>query len=140
MVTGADGRELGFSVAGSFDAVLVDVPCSCEGNVRKDSVALLKAVDKAELLVRQQELLRSGWEAVRPGGWLVYSTCTFDVEENEEQVERFLRAVEAVEVDVGSYLEGVVSGSHGAQLWPQSMDVEGFFVCRGTGWLALFRA
>eukprot|EP00438_Fugacium_kawagutii_P015329 Skav233070 [mRNA] locus=scaffold1468:199720:200472:- [translate_table: standard] len=80
MVTSADGRELGDLAPEAFDAVLADVPCSCEGNARKDAAALLSACGttnegpakhKEELVDRQQGILQSAWRALKPGGFLV---------------------------------------------------------------------
>lgn len=71
-----------------FDVVVVDAPCSGEGMFRKEA----KAVEQWSILnvemcaKRQKEILESVWPALRPGGLLVYSTCTFNIEENEQNV------------------------------------------------------
>lgn len=144
LVTSVDGRALGDLAPGAFDAVLADVPCSCEGNVRKDASALLRACGsskegpaehKEELVERQQGILQSAWRALKPGGHLVYSTCTFDYWENQGQCQRFLAQLEGAEhapvpIDVMSCLDlpGSAGTETGAQIWPQQFDVEGFFV------------
>ena len=61
-----------------FDVVAVDAPCSGEGMMRKDATGCV---------ARQEEILSNVWDALRPGGYLVYSTCTFNTRENEEMVE-----------------------------------------------------
>lgn len=72
-----------------FDFVLVDAPCSGEGMFRKDAFAVEQwSVANVELCAkRQREILSGVWDALRPGGLLVYSTCTFNREENEDCVE-----------------------------------------------------
>ena len=75
----------------TFDIILTDVPCSGEGMFRKDHNAIeewSKAnVDKCQTL--QKEIVESIWECLKPGGLLIYSTCTFNTKENEENI-RFI--------------------------------------------------
>ena len=75
-----------------FDAVLVDAPCSGEGMFRKEPQALTEwSIDNIQLCAtRQETILNNAAKAVRPGGRIVYSTCTFAPEENEGAVCRFL--------------------------------------------------
>ena len=75
-----------------MDAVLVDVPCTGTGTFRRhpDARWRLKASDLAVLPATQRAILRAAATAVRPGGLLVYSTCSLELEENDEQVARFL--------------------------------------------------
>lgn len=77
-----------------YDAVLCDVPCSGYGILsRKPDLKLrLNPEDIDSLLPIQKELLEAGAEQTKPGGVLVYSTCTLDTKENEKQVEKFLAA------------------------------------------------
>ena len=72
-----------------FDFILVDAPCSGEGMFRKDSYAVEQwSVSNVEQCAkRQREIVADIWESLRPGGLLVYSTCTFNREENEDCVE-----------------------------------------------------
>ncbi|CAJ1455267.1 unnamed protein product [Effrenium voratum] len=136
LATGADGRALGDLAPEAFDAVLADVPCSCEGNVRKDATSMLRggAADEGplmrqELLECQRQLLLSAWRALKPGGCLVYSTCTFSRWENADQVQLFLAAVDDAEpVDVGEVLGLGPAGLSGFQILPHTFNVEGFFV------------
>lgn len=71
-----------------FDVIVVDAPCSGEGMFRKDSFAVEQwSVSNVELCARRQrEILADVWPALRPGGLLVYSTCTFNREEDEDCV------------------------------------------------------
>lgn len=76
-----------------FDKVLVDAPCSGEGMFRKnpDAAAEWTASSPKSCAARQREILNSAAKLVRIGGVLVYSTCTFSLEENEEQIFCFLK-------------------------------------------------
>ena len=71
-----------------FDVVLADVPCSGEGMFRKDSTAVEEwSVANVELCwQRQRRIIADIWNCLKPGGILIYSTCTFNTEENEENV------------------------------------------------------
>ena len=75
-----------------FDAVLVDAPCSGEGMFRRDETAILEWSPEHVTACAQRQLaiLNTACGAVRPGGRLVYSTCTFSPEENEQNVRAFL--------------------------------------------------
>ena len=79
-------------LAGYFDRVLVDAPCSGEGMFRKNTAAQTEwsAGHVKSCAARQQMILESAKKALKPGGVLVYSTCTFSTEENEGVIERFL--------------------------------------------------
>ncbi len=79
-------------LAQSFDKVLVDAPCSGEGMFRKDSTALSEWSDEhvKSCAERQLKILNSAKTALKPGGIMVYSTCTFSKEENEGVITRFL--------------------------------------------------
>jgi 16S rRNA (cytosine967-C5)-methyltransferase len=76
----------------SADLVLIDAPCTGTGTFRRhpDARWRLKASDLAVMAALQREILRAASTIVPPGGLLVYSTCSLEVEENDAQVERFL--------------------------------------------------
>lgn len=76
-----------------FDKVLVDAPCSSSGTWRRNPDARwrLSADDNAELMALQQRLLTLASQSVRPGGELFYATCSWQVEENEQQVADFMQ-------------------------------------------------
>ncbi|MEO7042570.1 MAG: 16S rRNA (cytosine(967)-C(5))-methyltransferase RsmB [Gemmatimonadaceae bacterium] len=75
-----------------LDAVLVDVPCTGTGTFRRhpDARWRLKVSDLAVMPTIQRSILRAAAEAVRPGGLLIYSTCSLETEENDQQIETFL--------------------------------------------------
>nr|WP_246524209.1 RsmB/NOP family class I SAM-dependent RNA methyltransferase [Neoroseomonas eburnea] len=78
--------------AGSFDRVLVDAPCTGTGTWRRNPDARLRTrpEDLAELVAVQHDILAKAAELVRPGGRLIYATCSILPQENEQQMERFL--------------------------------------------------
>ena len=92
LVTNEHPGKLAERFAGCFDKVLIDAPCSGEGMFRKEEAAVTDwSQETVEMCARrQQEILASGAMLVRPGGRLVYSTCTFAPEENEQAVAAFL--------------------------------------------------
>jgi 16S rRNA (cytosine967-C5)-methyltransferase len=121
---------------GGFDRVFVDAPCLGTGTWRRNPNAKwrMTPVDLVELVLRQQQILRSAARLVRPGGRLVYATCSLLDEENEEQAEAFLAAepgfvlVPAAGVwreAIGSPLPG---GERYLRLTPARHGTDGFFV------------
>ena len=78
----------------TFDLVMVDAPCSGEGMFRKDDVAIREwSVDNVlHCAQRQSGILEEAVKTLRPGGYIVYATCTFSLEENEMTVDSFLQA------------------------------------------------
>ncbi len=92
VVSNNDTARLCEALTDYFDAVLVDAPCSGEGMFRKEPLALDEwSLSNIHLCAtRQTEILHNASLAVRPGGRLVYSTCTFAPEENEVVIARFL--------------------------------------------------
>ena len=101
VVSNSDVPSLCDGFEGAFDAVLVDAPCSGEGMFRKEPEALSQwSMDNICLCAdRQQTILDAAATAVREGGRLVYSTCTFAPEENECQIGRFLLTHPDFELD-----------------------------------------
>ncbi|MEE3257739.1 MAG: 16S rRNA (cytosine(967)-C(5))-methyltransferase RsmB [Candidatus Latescibacterota bacterium] len=93
-----DGTDPG---DGSFDRVLADVPCSATGVLgRRPDVRWHRNPDQLpELTARQQLLLQRAYEHLRPGGILVYSTCSLEREENEAIVERFLAQMPSAQLE-----------------------------------------
>lgn len=94
VVSNAEPEALCSTLSGYFDKVLVDAPCSGEGMIRRDPKALEEwSVEHTiSCATRQLKILDSAKKALRPGGILVYSTCTFSYEENEGVIEAFLKA------------------------------------------------
>ncbi len=94
VVSCAEPEALCEALQGVFDKVLVDAPCSGEGMFRRDPEAFNEwSPEHSDACsVRQLKILESAKKALRPGGIMVYSTCTFSYEENEGVIEKFLEA------------------------------------------------
>ena len=120
-----------------FDKVLIDAPCSGEGMFRKEEAAVTDwSVETVEMCARRQaEILDSGAKMVRPGGRLVYSTCTFAPEEDELAIAAFLERHPEFEPEIveAPWFVPVENGGH--RMWPHKMLGEGHFaaVLRKTG-------
>ena len=129
LVTNETVENLAKRFPGFFDRVLVDAPCSGEGMFRKEEAAVTDwSQETVEMCARRQaEILRSAAKLVRPGGRLVYSTCTFAPEEDELAVEAFLQAhPEFVpEVVEGPWFEPGENSSF--RMWPHKLLGEGHF-------------
>jgi NOL1/NOP2/sun family putative RNA methylase len=127
-----------------FDRVLVDAPCSGEGMFRKDMGA--RADWSLEMVqgcaVRQQNILRVAGKLVRPGGHLLYSTCTFAPEENESVIAEFLEEFTDYEVAGLQQHPGFMPGrpdwleqgssvelAKAVRLFPHRIEGEGHFAC-----------
>jgi 16S rRNA (cytosine967-C5)-methyltransferase len=117
-----------------MDAVLVDVPCTGTGTFRRhpDARWRLKASDLAVLPSLQRSILRAAASVVRPGGLLIYSTCSLELEENDEQVATFLS--EHREWRLEAPPEGVVPPETMDQgllrVLPQQHGTDGAFAAR----------
>ena len=97
----------------TFDVILCDVPCSGEGMFRKDEGAIgewsQRNVEKCQAL--QREIVETIWPCLRPGGLLIYSTCTFNIHENEENVQWILDNLDATILPVENEEEWGITGS-----------------------------
>lgn len=129
LVTNEHPANLAKRYPGFFDRVLVDAPCSGEGMFRKEEAAITDwSQETVEMCAhRQAEILHSAAQLVRPGGRLVYSTCTFAPEEDEEAIANFLAAhpeFEAEQIAAPWFVPGE-NGSH--RMWPHKLLGEGHF-------------
>ena len=129
LVTNEHPQNLAAHYAGYFDKVLVDAPCSGEGMFRKEEAAVTDwSVETVQMCAnRQREILESAAKLLRPGGRLVYSTCTFAPEENEETVESFLgkHPEFSLEQMENPWFTCVKPGLY--RLWPHKLRGEGHF-------------
>ncbi|QOL14882.1 16S rRNA (cytosine(1407)-C(5))-methyltransferase RsmF [Dickeya dianthicola] len=136
-LTHFDGRVFGNALPETFDAILLDAPCSGEGVVRKDPAAMshwsLESI--ADIAATQRELILSAFHALKPGGVLIYSTCTLNHQENQH-VCRWLMQQFPAACEVES-LKDLFPQAHHAltedgflHVFPQIYDSEGFFVAR----------
>ena len=103
IVTRGDTSRLS-KLRDAFDLVMVDAPCSGEGMMRKDeqAVAQWSPALIRECAERQWEIVENLWPTLRPGGVMIYSTCTFNTSEDEEIVDRIIAefGAESVEIPV----------------------------------------
>lgn len=116
-----------------FDLILVDAPCSGEGMFRKDAYAREQwSPELVEACARtQSSILDHAWSALRPGGWLIYSTCTWELQENEQQLDRLTKqGAQAYPLQLDPAW-GIVQGEHlgilGARCYPHRLRGEGLF-------------
>lgn len=130
LVTNEHPERLAERLPEFFDRVLIDAPCSGEGMFRKEEAAVADwSQETVEMCARRQaEILHSGAMLVKPGGRLVYSTCTFSPEENEETVRAFLQSHPAFspEATDAPWFTPGENGSY--RLWPHKLLGEGHFV------------
>lgn len=125
----ADGRVFRPEWANAFDAVLCDVPCSGIGVIRKKPDIRYKRPDAlAGLPSVQRAILENSARYVRPGGVLVYSTCTVLPEENEEVTDAFLRENDSFSYETFVLPIGSVPGH--ITLWPQTHGTDGFYISK----------
>jgi len=118
------------ALAGRCDAVLVDAPCSATGTWRRNPELRLRQPDYAALQAQQGSILATAARLVRPGGRLVYATCSLMAEENEQVVDAFLAAQpQFAEEDAGALLQRQGAAWDGARLrlLPQVHGTDGFF-------------
>ena len=121
-----------------FDLILCDVPCSGEGMFRKDPATISEwspqNVEKCWQL--QREIVADAWECLNPGGLFIYSTCTFNTKENEENIRWILENFDAEVLDIpvdpswnitGSLLEGFNAPVY--RFIPGIARGEGLFAC-----------
>ena len=115
---------------GFFDVVLVDAPCSGEGLFRKDPDAVNEwSVDHVQMCsLRQRRILAAAVKLVAPGGLLLYSTCTYNRFENEQNADWLVReqGLTPVELDLPAEWD-VVSKGIGYQMYPHLVRGEGFY-------------
>ncbi len=121
-----------------FDLILCDVPCSGEGMFRKDEATIREwspqQMEKCGQL--QRDIVDDAWQCLRNGGYLIYSTCTFNTKENEENIRYFLEQYDAqvVAIDIqpewhiiGSLLDGFSESVY--RFIPGITRSEGLFLC-----------
>ncbi|WP_461214290.1 RsmF rRNA methyltransferase first C-terminal domain-containing protein [Lacticaseibacillus sp. GG6-2] len=140
LVTNNDPASLALAWPEAFDRILVDAPCSGEGMFRKDPDATQYWTPDypAECARRQREILTEAVKMLRPGGVLVYSTCTFSPEEDEQIASWAQRELPLTLTPIAKH-DGIASGrpewadgdpsvAMCARLWPQALKGEGHFV------------
>ena len=128
LVVGDAGQPADWWDGVPYDRILVDAPCSATGVIRRhpDIKLLRRETDIAALADRQQAILTGLWPLLRPGGWLLYATCSVLRRENEQVVAALLAAQpeareRAITADWGRAL------AHGRQILPGEAGMDGFY-------------
>jgi len=116
-----------------FDRVLIDAPCSASGVIRRhpDIKTLRRESDIEQLQEIQSKILYSAWQMLKPGGELLYVTCSVFKAENQDQIANFIKCnleQDAVEIIIES--DWGKSCDYGRQLLPGEQDADGFYFCK----------
>ncbi|MBC7420153.1 MAG: RsmB/NOP family class I SAM-dependent RNA methyltransferase [Bdellovibrio sp.] len=126
-VKGLDGNQYGLRNPETYDRILADVPCSGERHLLENSkeFALWSEKRTKNLAVRQYSLLSSAWLALKPGGRIVYSTCSISPEENDAVVAKLIKKRDPIILrpDWLTQIDFLEQTSHGYQILP---DRSGF--------------
>ncbi|MCP4326686.1 MAG: 16S rRNA (cytosine(1407)-C(5))-methyltransferase RsmF [Psychromonas sp.] len=134
-LTHFDAKIFGSWLPDTFDAILLDAPCSGEGTIRKDKQAMKnwnqQAID--EISTMQAGLIESAFHALKENGVLIYSTCTLSLEENQQVChslqQSFPESVEFIPLNnLFENADKTVTEEGFLHIWPQVYDSEGFFV------------
>jgi 16S rRNA C967 or C1407 C5-methylase (RsmB/RsmF family)/NOL1/NOP2/fmu family ribosome biogenesis protein len=134
LVTQNDPQDFG-KIADIFDLIIVDAPCSGEGLFRKhpDSVAEWSPGNAIHCASRQKRILAEAWKCLKPGGALIYSTCTYNPGENEENLQWLQEQEEAEPVEIALNPDWNIREIRerniiGYQFFPHLTRGEGFFL------------
>lgn len=118
-----------------FDIITADVPCSGEGMMRKDTDAIAQWSPALvrECAARQWEIVSNLWPALKPGGFMIYSTCTFNRNENEEIVGKIISEFGAESIDIPidtswGIAPGINTDAHCYRFMPDRLCGEGLFM------------
>jgi NOL1/NOP2/sun family putative RNA methylase len=140
-ISKTDGHKAD-SLGVKFDRVLLDAPCSCEGVIARDAARKTnhKPSDVEYCSDRQETLIASAARVVKPGGLLVYSTCSFAPEENEMIVESLLQKFDGITVEPFEHGSPGLARFHDVEFesqlrnsrrfYPHIDDTTGFFIAR----------
>jgi 16S rRNA (cytosine967-C5)-methyltransferase len=113
-----------------FDRILLDAPCSATGVIRRhpDIKWLRKASDIATLVNLQAVILDAMWPLLKPGGTMLYATCSILPQENYQQVDAFLQRTADAKLDLS--FENDAPGRPGRQILPGEQEMDGFYYAR----------
>ena len=116
-----------------YDKILLDAPCSATGVIRRhpDIKWLRKRPDIDALVQLQANILDEIWRLLKPGGTLLYATCSILPQENEQQISQFIaRSADAKELLMAQGQGSMVESQHGWQLLPGEWQQDGFYYCK----------
>lgn len=131
------GERFGIKYPETFDKVLLDTPCSGEGRFLATNAQTYRSWSNkkvAELVKIQRKLLKNAYETLKPGGIMVYSTCTLNLEENEKiiewAIEEFNLKLLPIELNLKEAQEGATTNTKQTIKILPSKNMEGFFVAK----------
>lgn len=134
IVINNDPEEIG-KLTHLFDVIVTDVPCSGEGMFRKDTDSTREwSIANVELCAgRQRRIIHDIWNALKPGGILIYSTCTYNTDENEENIHYIIEELGAEALSIPVKEEDLITGSLKYnnpvyRFLPHKTKGEGFFL------------
>ena len=135
IVINNDPEEIGEALPHLFDVIVTDVPCSGEGMFRKDTDSTGEwSVDNVRLCAsRGRRIIHDIWNALKPGGILIYSTCTYNTEEDEENIHYIIEELGAEALPIPTQEEWQITGAlrfeHPVyRFFPHKTRGEGFFL------------
>ncbi|MCW8879766.1 MAG: 16S rRNA (cytosine(967)-C(5))-methyltransferase RsmB, partial [Kangiellaceae bacterium] len=121
-----------------FDRILLDVPCTASGVIRRNPDIKIhrKITDLKAITELQFEILKQAWQTLKTNGILVYATCSIFKQENQEQIERFIKYLGDSQQKAGAVeLPGELASSLnsnaelGYQIFPGEFEMDGFYLC-----------
>lgn len=129
VITNSDPSRFS-TLSGAFDLILVDAPCSGEGMFRKDEKAIEEWSENNLRLCeeRQKRILTDIWPALRPNGFLIYSTCTYNQLENDGILAWLMDKFNATPISIQQDFPGITRTRHGVQFYPHKTRGEGLFM------------
>jgi 16S rRNA C967 or C1407 C5-methylase (RsmB/RsmF family) len=144
VITNNEAASIG-KLRSFFDFMLIDAPCSGEGMFRKDPGAIAEwSPENVKLCaLRQQSIVTDVWPALKEGGLLIYSTCTYNRSENEDNVRFIIENMGAELVEINTQPEwNITKTDYGYRFMPHKTRAEGFFISllRKTASESPFRA
>jgi NOL1/NOP2/sun family putative RNA methylase len=133
VVTQHDPHHLSNIFPHFFNKILIDAPCSGEGMFRKDPQAIEAwSMEHVQMCaVRQSILLNAATKLLKSGGTIVYSTCTFSLEENEQLIQNFIQLNPMFKVithPIQTMFDSQTTQGIGVKLWPHQLEGEGHYV------------
>ncbi len=134
VVTNNDSAAFG-KLRHYFDIIAVDAPCSGEGMFRKDEVAVSQWTPDlvAQCALRQKEIIDNIWDALRPGGYMIYSTCTYNRDENEDMLQYIIDRYGATSIPINmnpswGIHNGIKTECDCYRFLPHKVNGEGLFI------------
>ncbi|WP_419603219.1 16S rRNA (cytosine(967)-C(5))-methyltransferase RsmB [Thiolapillus sp.] len=128
LVVGDASDPQGVWSEGGYDRILVDAPCTATGVIRRhpDIKLLRRPADVDALVQRQKAILAAQWSLLRPGGRMLYATCSLLPQENDEQISGFLLKHGDARAVMLASRRGIRT-LHGLQLLPDMLETDGFY-------------